>query len=158
MPIFECDAEWSVVYIERSADSPVHGSQMAFPGGVHRPGTDETLLDTAVREAEEEIGLRRENLRVCHALSEVHTMTSNFVIAPFVAQIPTHCEFHPDPREVASVWTVRLSELRDPSARKMALCKLHDGTEAVLPTFTVGMRVIWGATERITDELLKTLA
>lgn len=157
VPIFQLETEWHVVYIERSADSPVHGSQMAFPGGVHRPGTDGTLLDTALREAEEEIGLRREELRLRHALSEVHTMTSNFVIAPFVAQIAADSVFRPDPREVASVWTVPVAELRDPAARKMALCRLHDGTEAMVPTFTVGARVIWGATERITDELLQTL-
>lgn len=155
VPIFEQDGHWHVVFIERSADSPVHRSQIAFPGGRHNPDTDGTLLETALREAEEEVGLRREDLDVQEALPDVHTMTSNFVIAPFVARIPDRYPFRPDPREVASVFTIALADLRDPSVRRMARCTLHDGTEADVPTFSIGSRVIWGATERITDELLR---
>lgn len=85
-------------------------------------------------------------------------MTSNFVIAPFIAKIPEDTVFRPDPREVACVWTVSIAELSAPGTRRIATCRLHDGRDAEVPTFTVGGRVIWGATERITDELLNTLS
>ena len=157
VPIFERRGVLHVVYIVRSADSPVHRSQMAFPGGRHRDSEDGTFLETALREAEEEIGLRRDVVDVVGELPLVRTMTSNFVIAPFVGRIPEDTEFRLDPREVSEVFIASVDELRAEETRRDTLRTLHDGTEAVVPTFTVHGRIIWGATERITELLLGTL-
>jgi 8-oxo-dGTP pyrophosphatase MutT (NUDIX family) len=154
VPVFERDGELHLVFIERSGDVPMHRGQVAFPGGVHRLN-DGSFLDTALREAEEEIGLERRCVTITASLPEVPTMTSGFLIAPFVGAIPNDYPFELDPREVASIFFVRLSDLRDPAARPTLRRTLSDGTERDVPTFVVGERVIWGATERITTEVLE---
>jgi 8-oxo-dGTP pyrophosphatase MutT (NUDIX family) len=154
-PVFERGGELYLVFIERSSDVPVHRGQIAFPGGVCR-AEDATCLDTALREAEEEIGLRPADVKVTATLDDVRTMTSGFVISPFVGRVPDAYPFRLDPREVAGVFFVRLGELADPRARRHIVRTLSDGTEREVPTFVVGDRVIWGATEMITREILKT--
>lgn len=157
VPIFERSGSTHVVYIVRSAESPVHKSQMAFPGGRHRRDADGTFLETALRESEEEIGLSRRDVEILGELPLVRTMTSQFVIAPFVGRIPSDMRFDLDPREVSELFIVAVDELRARGVRQEALRTLHDGTEAMVPTFTVRGRIIWGATERITHHLLETL-
>lgn len=154
-PIFERAGELHLVFIERSTGVPVHSGQIAFPGGVCRPD-DGTALGTALREAEEEIGLKASDVTLVAALPDVRTMTSGFVITPFIGRIRDDYPFSPDPREVASVFVARMSELRDPAARRRLLQTLSDGTEREVPAFVVGSRVIWGATEMITREILTT--
>lgn len=153
-PVFERAGELHLVFIERGSDVPVHRGQIAFPGGVCR-AEDATCLDTALREAEEEIGLRRADVTVTATLDEVRTMTSGFVISPFLGRVPAAYPFRLDPREVAGVFFVSLSELRDPKARRFIVRTLSDGSEREVPTFVVGDRIIWGATEMITREILK---
>ena len=84
-PVFERGGELHLVFIERSGDVPVHRGQIAFPGGVCR-AEDANCLDTALREAEEEIGLRRGDVTMIATLREVETMTSGFVISPFAVE------------------------------------------------------------------------
>jgi 8-oxo-dGTP pyrophosphatase MutT (NUDIX family) len=153
-PMFERSGELHLVFIERSSDVPVHRGQIAFPGGVCR-AEDATCLDTALREAEEEIGLRRADVTVTATLADVQTMTSGFVISPFVGRVQDGYPFRADPREVAGVFFVGLAELADPKARRHILRTLSDGTEREVPTFVVGDRIIWGATEMIAREILK---
>jgi 8-oxo-dGTP pyrophosphatase MutT (NUDIX family) len=155
-PLLERGGELHLVFIERSGDVPVHRGQIAFPGGVCRAG-DATCLDTALREAEEEIGLRRADVTVTATLGDVQTMTSGFIIAPFVGRVPDAYPFRLDPREVAGVFFVPLSELREPKARRHIVRTLSDGSEREVPTFVVGDRIIWGATEMITREVLKAI-
>lgn len=153
-PVFDRYGEPHLVFIERSSDVPIHRGQIAFPGGVRR-AEDATCLDTALREAEEEIGLRRADVTVTATLREVQTMTSGFVISPFLGKIPGDYPFRVDPREVACVFFVPLSELVKPQARRHIVRTLSDGTEREVPTYVVGERIIWGATEMITREILK---
>jgi 8-oxo-dGTP pyrophosphatase MutT (NUDIX family) len=119
---------------------------------------DATCLDTALREAEEEVGLRRADVTVTATLREVQTMTSGFVISPFVGKIPDGYPFRTDPREVAGVFSVPFSELTNPRARRHIVRTLSDGTEREVPTYVVGERIIWGATEMITREILREFA
>jgi 8-oxo-dGTP pyrophosphatase MutT (NUDIX family) len=156
VPIFEHDGATCVVYLERAADVPVHRSQMAFPGGVHR-ASDGTLLATALREGQEEIGLLPDHVEVVQAMPEVRTFTSNFLIAPFLVKIPDDYSFAPDPREVARIAVVRLDALRAPGAFRRVEERLHSGEVAMVDAYAVGDDVIWGATERITTELLRLL-
>jgi 8-oxo-dGTP pyrophosphatase MutT (NUDIX family) len=155
-PVFERRGELYLVFIERSADVPMHRGQVAFPGGIWRTN-DATYLETALREAEEEIGLARADVRLLAELAEVPTMTSGFLIAPFVGKIPAEYPFRPDPREVAGLFFVSLSELRDPASRRHMVRTLSDGTQREVPTFVVGERIIWGATEVITRSVLKSI-
>lgn len=156
-PIFERAGELHLVFIERSSEVPVHSGQVAFPGGVCRP-KDGNALATALREAEEEVGLLPSDVTVVASLPDVRTMTSGFLITPFVGRIPEGYPFSADPREVASIFSVPLSELRDPRARRPVVRTLSDGTEREVPAFLVGAWVIWGATEAIAREVLNGVA
>jgi 8-oxo-dGTP pyrophosphatase MutT (NUDIX family) len=158
VPVVTVDGETHVVFIERSHDSPTHQGQIAFPGGRHEPGRDESLWATALREAEEEIGLRAADVELLQALPEVHTLTSNFVISPFAGRVLRPYVFRADPHEVAAVFTVPLVTLRTPATRQTVRRRLSAGAEIDVPAFVVGPHVIWGATERITRELLRVMA
>jgi 8-oxo-dGTP pyrophosphatase MutT (NUDIX family) len=154
-PVFERGGELHVAFIERSNEMPVHGGQVAFPGGVCRP-EDGSALATALREAEEEVGLRPSDVTIVAALPEVRTMTSGFVITPFVGRIRADYPFLANPREVARIFHAPLSALRDPNARRPIVRTLSDGTEREVPAFFFGTWVIWGATEAIAREILNT--
>ncbi|MBI1817561.1 MAG: CoA pyrophosphatase [Deltaproteobacteria bacterium] len=158
VPLCVIDGEDHVVFILRSADAPVHPGDIAFPGGRYHAARDESLLATALREAEEEIGLRAGAVELLHALPEVRTLTSNFLVAPFVGRIPERYPFAPDPREVAAVLTIPLAQLRLPNATQLVRRHTTAGTEIDVRAFVVGAHVIWGATYRITVELLRVLA
>ena len=90
----------------------VHSGQMAFPGGRYEL-TDEDLIRTAKREAQEEIGLRLNDVRVLGVLSELFIPPSNFFVLPVVATLPYRPDFFPDPREVEKVIEVPYREIRD---------------------------------------------
>jgi len=157
VPLLTVDGESHVVFIERSRDTPTHQGQIAFPGGRHEPARDESLLATALREAEEEIGLRSADVDLVRALPEVRTLSSNFVISPFVGRVVRPYVFRAEPREVAAVFTVSVATLREPEARQTVRRQLTTGVEIEVPAFVVGAHVIWGATERITRELLRAV-
>lgn len=154
-PVFERAGELCLLFIERSTDVPMHRGQVAFPGGVFRPD-DASFLDTALREAEEEIGLAPADVAVVATLPDVRTMTSGFIIAPFVGRIPNPYSFRPDPREVANIFHASFSELRCAENRRSMFRTLSDGTEREVSAFVIGERIIWGATEAITREVLRT--
>jgi len=155
IPICSIGSEPHLIFIRRSDDAPVHGGDIAFPGGRYDPARDDSLLATALREAEEEIGLRRTDVELLHALTEVRTLRSNFLIAPFAGRIPHPYDFRADPREVARVLTLSIRDLRAPNAQQRVRRRLGDGTEVTVDAFVVDNVVIWGATYRIATELLR---
>src|SRR5258706_12151143 len=93
VPMFERDGAFHLLYTTRSAALPQHPGQVAFPGGRHAPVRDGSLLVTALRETEEEIGVRPADVDVLGALDAIHTFSSNFLITPFVGRIPHPYEF-----------------------------------------------------------------
>jgi 8-oxo-dGTP pyrophosphatase MutT (NUDIX family) len=157
VPLLSIAGETHVVLIRRSPDAPTHGGDVAFPGGRHHPGHDESLLATALREAEEEIGVRPQDVELLRALPEVRTLTSNFLISPFIGRLPHPYPLRADTREVAALLILPLSELAAPSGRQTVRRRSHDGRELDVPAIVVGEHVIWGATRRIVDELLRVL-
>ena len=114
VPLFERDGELHLLYTTRSAALAQHAGQVAFPGGRHADG-DADLLATALRETEEEIGVRAADVDVLGALDPIHTFSSNFLITPFVGRIPHPYAFRPDPREVHDVFSMPLAVLDDPA-------------------------------------------
>ena len=106
------EGEIHVPLILRPAYEGVHSGQMAFPGGRYEP-TDEDLIRTAKREAQEEIGLRLTDVKVAGVLSQIFIPPSNFTVLPVVAHIPYRPDYFPDPREVEKVLEVPLREIKD---------------------------------------------
>src|SRR5713226_8907751 len=88
MPLFERDGELHIVYIRRSDHVASHRGQVAFPGGRVDP-VDATLLDAALREAHEEVGIHPSTVEVIGAFATMQTTTSGIVVAPFVGVIPS---------------------------------------------------------------------
>lgn len=135
----------------------LHGGQIALPGGVHAPD-DADLLATALREAEEEIGLPRSSVEVLDRLPEVDVPTG-FTITPFLGRLAvTPTVWRPQEREIAEVLTVPVADLARQDLR---------GEEAwALPVWPaprqiqfvrLGRHKLWGATYRILDALVPRL-
>ena len=150
------DTELRLVLIRRS-EGGVHGGHLAFPGGKRDP-EDASLLDTALREAWEELGLDRQLVDVLTELPTVETMTTDFLIYPFLARITRPNTWNRSEREVAEVVEVKLSELERPEARGDDITQLSTWTAPQRgPFYRVGRYQVWGATYRILHPLLPHL-
>jgi 8-oxo-dGTP pyrophosphatase MutT (NUDIX family) len=153
VPIFGHPARPGIVFTERRSDLRRHGGEISFPGG-RQDHPQEDLTATAVREAEEEIGLRADDVQVIGALPPVGTFVTGYRVHPFVGLIPDDLRFRPNPAEVATVLLFQLEELRDGFAMRRLVRR---GVPIRTPTYVVGDHLIWGATARILADLLARL-
>lgn len=145
----------SIVYTVRKGHLQDHAGQISFPGGSMEP-SDESLLETALREAEEEIDLSRELVEVIGELEEMFIPPSNFRVSPFVGLLPVEAELTLQPDEVEEIFTVPLEDLLSPQAFQRVLWN-REGREYKVPVFDVEGRRIWGATAAMTGVLLARL-
>ena len=141
--------ETHAVFTRRRHDLKRHAGEISFPGGRREPG--ETLLEAALREAHEEIGLPPGDVDVVGALKPVGTFVTNYAIYPFVGVIEPGTEWVPQAREVAEVLELPLEEVRAAHAEKRLVRK---GIPFRTDTYEVGDAMIWGATARIVADLL----
>jgi 8-oxo-dGTP pyrophosphatase MutT (NUDIX family) len=153
VPLFGHPERPGLVFTERRADLRRHAGEISFPGGT-RDHPDEELLETALREAEEEIGLERARVEVVGALPPIGTFVTNYKVHPFVGLIGDELAFDPSPAEVETVLAFTLDELRGGFAMRRLVRR---GVPIRTPTYQVGEHVIWGATARILGELLGRL-
>jgi 8-oxo-dGTP pyrophosphatase MutT (NUDIX family) len=139
-------------------DQGVHGGQLALPGGKREP-TDSTLFDTALREAEEEIGLSRHATELVAALPPVTTRTTGFQISPFLVRLTgVPVRWRPRQGEIAGVVEPRVAELADPAARGEEVMSFPTWPEPRrTPFLRVGPYLLWGVTYRIVEPLLPRL-
>lgn len=135
----------------RRDDLPDHGGQISFPGG-RREG-EESLSDTALREAHEEIGLAPQSVTLLGALTPLYIPPSNFCVHPFLGTIPTAPSLHPTDREVKEVLRVPLSLLLLEDTRTVEPWTLH-GQEVEVPFYAIDGHQVWGATAMMLAELL----
>src|SRR5580692_9359361 len=113
IPVFERGGELHIVYIRRSDHVASHRGQVAFPGGRVDP-IDATLLDAALREAHEEVGIHPSTVEVLGAFATMQTTTSGIIVAPFVGVIPSDAPLKPQLSVVAETLKIKLTALRDP--------------------------------------------
>ena len=156
VPLQVVDDVVHVVYTRRSSALPHHAGQVAFPGGIRDERRDADLVATALREAREEIGVSPERVRVLGALDDIRTVQSRFVITPIVGIVPYPYAWTPCPREVDAIFSVTLDRLQAPDAQRQELWDF-DGTAVPIDFYPVDGHVIWGATHRITRNLLEVL-
>lgn len=142
--------------ILRPAYDGVHSGQIAFPGGRYEP-TDENLIRTAKREAQEEIGLRLNDVKVVGVLTELFIPPSNFLVLPVVAHIPYRPDFFPDSREVEKVLEVPLREINDKNIIGSSEIQVR-GTSIQAPHYLIQNYKVWGATAMMISELLDVLS
>jgi 8-oxo-dGTP pyrophosphatase MutT (NUDIX family) len=143
-----------VVLTRRRADLRRHAGEISFPGG-RRDAEDESLAHTALREAEEEIGLPREHVRLLGELPQVSTFATGYVIHPFVSSIPAGLEWRPSAREVDAVLELPAAALRAGRTRTRIERR---GISFETDAYIVGEHLIWGATARILELLLERLS
>lgn len=154
MPLFlAADEEPHVVFTRRRADLRSHAGEISFPGGRHDP-EDTDLRETALREAEEEIGLAREDVVLLGELEPTPTWVTNYVIHPFVGLIPAGRVWEVSPREVDAVLELPLQALRESRQRTRLERR---GVEFETDAYIVDGHLIWGATARILELLLERL-
>ncbi|HWX96231.1 MAG TPA: CoA pyrophosphatase [Solirubrobacteraceae bacterium] len=155
VPLFLAGArqEPHVVLTRRRADLKRHAGEISFPGG-RRDAEDADLSETALREAEEEIGLPPAEVTLLGQLPPTPTFATNYVIHPFVGLIPAGLAWRPSAREVDAVLELALQDLREGRTRTRLERR---GISFETDAFVVGEHIIWGATARILQDLLEQL-
>ena len=138
--------------IVRQEYDGVHSGQVGFPGGKHEEG-DADLVHTAVREAEEEIGVDSREIQVLGQLSRLYIPPSNFSVQPVVAISHSTPRFLADSREVAKVLTIPFAEFLDEKKQKEEFWE-RKGLSMITPFFHIQDHVIWGATAMMMSELI----
>ncbi|MEV4422174.1 CoA pyrophosphatase [Patulibacter sp. NPDC049589] len=153
VPLVELDGRLHVVLTRRRSDMRRHAGEISFPGGRSDPG-DPTPTATALREAEEEVGLPQGNVEVLGALSPVGTFVTGFAVYPVVGWVDHPGEWQLSPREVDVVLELELGALRDGYERRRLVRR---GVPFTTDAYVVGDHVVWGATGRMLTELLERL-
>jgi 8-oxo-dGTP pyrophosphatase MutT (NUDIX family) len=153
VPLFE-DAAGALhaVFTRRRHDLRRHPGEISFPGG--RRDAGEALIETALREAHEEIGLPPGDVNVVGALPPTPTFVTNYAIYPYVGVIEPGFAWVLQHGEVAEVLELSLEELRAGYGERRLVRR---GIPFRTPTYETGGHVIWGATARILGELLVRL-
>lgn len=156
LPLHGWPDEPGLIFTERRADMRRHAGEISFPGG-RRDDTDADLIATALREAEEEIGLDPGQVEVCGALPPAATFVTGYRIHPYVGLVadPSELGLEPSPAEVETVLAFSLDGLRNGYEMRRLVRR---GVPIHTPTYEVDGHLIWGATARILGDLLERLA
>lgn len=145
-----------VVFTKKTSGVPHHKGQFSFPGGVVET-RDGSRVETALREAWEEIRLPAEAVEVLGLLDDTPTRATNFVITPVVGIVRDPVEFRPDGREIERVIEVPLATLRDPAIFRTETWERDGEPHPVLFYQVSADDVVWGATARILSQFLALL-
>jgi 8-oxo-dGTP pyrophosphatase MutT (NUDIX family) len=149
VPLFYSGGQYHVLFTKRSSQVDFHRGQVCFPGGRPEP-RDSSLLQTALREAEEEVGLEAKDVEILGGLDDTPTLTSGYIISPFVAVISYPYHFKADPREVEEIFSVPLSALMDEA-------NVRQDKNGLGYTYEYEGHIIWGATARIIKQFTELL-
>jgi 8-oxo-dGTP pyrophosphatase MutT (NUDIX family) len=133
----------------------VHGGQMAFPGG-RVEFKDKDIQATALREAQEEIGIKASDVKVISNLTELFIPPSNMYCQPVLGYMSYRPDFYPDEREVAGIFEVAISEILDPTIVQIRTVEAR-GYKFETPCFVIQEQVVWGATALMIAELVEIL-
>ena len=156
IPLFSKNGEHKILFTERSKQVKTHKGQISFPGGVVEE-TDQSLQETALREAQEEIGLLKEDVEILGQTDDAMTVISNFIVHPFVGVIHYPYDFTISSEEVDRIIDVpfRVFLEKDPQYRQNSA--EFEGVIYPGSAFRYKGDVIWGATARILEDLMGIL-
>ncbi|WP_339702595.1 CoA pyrophosphatase [Algoriphagus aquimarinus] len=142
--------------IKRPVYQGVHSGQIAFPGGkMEEEDGDE--VDTALREAWEEVGIMPEQVKLIGRMSDLFIPTSNFLVSPVLGYSEVVPDFVPEEKEVERIIQAAVSTLYEPSIRKQKILEFSNNFRLDTPYFEVDQEMVWGATAMILSELLQIL-
>jgi 8-oxo-dGTP pyrophosphatase MutT (NUDIX family) len=150
--LFYPDAGKSFIpFIKRPFYQGVHGGQISLPGGKWEP-EDGELSQTALREAEEEIGIDASKVQILGKLSDMYIPPSNFMVSPYIGFVEETPLFNPDPKEVERIINCPFQLLLDKKIRKKTKINASTGKSMDAPYFDIQKEVVWGATAMILGE------
>jgi 8-oxo-dGTP pyrophosphatase MutT (NUDIX family) len=153
VPLYVEGGTLKLVFTKRGDDLRRHAGEISFPGGRREHGEDD-LRTTALREAEEEIGLPPPSVEIVGALQPTPTIATGYAVYPFVGLIDGGRKWLPQAGEVASVLELAVGDLVAGYGRRRLMRR---GLPIRTDTYVVGENVIWGATARILADLLDRL-
>jgi 8-oxo-dGTP pyrophosphatase MutT (NUDIX family) len=157
VPVYRRPDGQLMVVLVRRAQGGAHGGQLALPGGQRDP-SDADLAATALREANEELGLADDQVELLAALPVVETQTTGFRIAPFLARLPGPVPWRLQEREIAEVVEVPVADLARPEARAEAVRAFPTWpAPRRIQLWRVGGHEVWGVTYRILEPLVPRL-
>ncbi len=154
MLLHKVDSDWQLLFTKRATHLKSHAGQVSFPGGSFETD-DSHMLETAVRETEEEIGISRKHLRIISQLNQHETITG-FRIYPYIAVINELPELTIDTGEVAEVFSVPLHFLLDKNNQQPETA-LFRGKNHIYYKIIWQNKIIWGATARMVVDFSKYL-
>lgn len=153
VPLFEHDGQLRVVLTRRRADLRRHAGEISFPGGRFDSG-DSDLRATALREAEEEVGLPASRVTLLGALERTSTFVTNYLIHPFVGMFAGERRWELSPLEVDAVLEPTLKEVRSGKTRTRLERR---GFQFETDAYVFDGELVWGATARILDNLFERI-
>lgn len=148
---------WHIVFIERQSYDGVHSGQIAFPGGKLEEG-DKDLVETALREANEELAIIPEQVEIVGNLSPIYIPPSNFLVQPYLGIQNSRPNFIADPREVADYLEIPLGHFLQKEVLIDTKIKQKEGLHLQVKAFKWQNNIIWGATSMIVAELVDLLS
>jgi 8-oxo-dGTP pyrophosphatase MutT (NUDIX family) len=150
---------WHILYTRRTELVAVHKGQVSFPGGKADP-TDQSLKDTALREAYEEIDLYPNDVTLIGRLQEVRTI-SNYLVTPFIGLIPWPYEFRLQTNEVSHIFTIPFSWLSDLSnieyQKRRSIEKIPVDLSRTAYYRPYKGETLWGVSALLTIQLMERL-
>ncbi len=152
-------SNWHIVLIERGASNPKdrHRGQVSFPGGRYEE-QDENLANTALREAEEEIGVDAGKIQLLGGLTDLYIPISHFRVDPYVGFTEQTPRFVPQENEVQGILEVPVEELIHPKTLKRRDLVVREGMILKdVPYFDVNGKIVWGATAMMLSELIEVI-
>jgi len=150
------EGEVYIPLIVRNDYNGAHSGQVGLPGGKKEEG-DINLEDTALREAEEELGITRNDVQILGKLTDLYIPVSNFKVHPFLGMMGNEPQFQPDPYEVNQLIETPLRNLLNPELRKMKKIKVNKIFNLDAPYYDLENQTVWGATAMILSEFMHIL-
>lgn len=148
--LFEDQGEILFPLTRRNEYAGAHSGQVSFPGGKAEPG--ETPQETALREAEEEIGVAASSIQVVGTLSEFFVIPSNFMVTPVIGIMAAPPSFTPDPKEVSKILLPSLNQILPETAITTKEILAAGRYPMIAPHFDIEGHVVWGATAMMLNE------
>ena len=153
IPLFKAESEYWVLFTKRTDTVEAHKGQISFPGG-RIEDEDGSPLETALREADEEIGLSRKDVTVLGQMDDARTVSSNYIVHPFVGLIPYPYEFKTSVQEVKALLEVPFQVFLSGDSAGENTPVVYDGVTYQSLAYRYNGEVIWGATARIMHNLV----
>ena len=156
VPLLEDRGDYLILFTKRTDKVEHHKGQISFPGGAVGE-EDNSVKETVLREAHEEIGLREEDVDILGRIDDTLTVVSNFVVHPFVGLIPYPYDFTINAGEVDRLIKVPLTVFHPGNPMSKGTSFEFEGKSYRTPTYEYDSEVIWGATARIMESFMNII-